>query len=190
MKKRSNLPEPPRPAPAEVQPQPRPTTFARVRLIIAAVLLAGWLGWLAFLAATVTHPIVLSRAQFLVSTLDVIADVQEVDGHASPDVVVKEVHWPTSGAEAVVGKTISVTNLSQRLGDKVSWSFPQGWRGPGEYILPLVADGDHYRVALIPPSPGYDAGVEIFSPPHIYPVTPETRHQLDTMPKPEPSSQP
>ena len=40
-----------------------------LRLALAALLFAGWIGYLAWLAATSTHPIVLARPQFLVADI-------------------------------------------------------------------------------------------------------------------------
>jgi hypothetical protein len=45
------------------------------RLAVSAVLFVGWISYLAYLAATTTEPMVLSRPQFLVADLYVIADV-------------------------------------------------------------------------------------------------------------------
>ena len=164
------------------KPNERPSLFARIRLIVAACLLLGWLGWLGYLAATV-RGVVLSRPQFLISTLDVIATVQQVDGHPGADVVVDEVHWPTHGEEALIGKTIAVTNLP-------TVTAAEGWRGPGKYILPLVTDGAAYRVASIPYSPGYaphtkdqNGNVIAIHQIRIYPLTADTRRQLDSIAK-------
>jgi len=43
-------------------------------------LFLAWISWLAYLAATTTHPLVLSRPQFLVTDLDVIAEVGGDEG--------------------------------------------------------------------------------------------------------------
>ena len=166
------------------EPPPRPGTAAKVRLGVAAFLLFSWLSWLAYLAITATRPIVLSRPQFLVSTLDVIADLGEADGHANSEVKIYQVHWPPSGQAGLVDKTITVTNLS-RSSATGGWTFPDGWKGPGQYILPLVVNGDNYRVAAVPLSPGYEPAHPQDLPPRIYPVTPETLHQLEEIPKPD-----
>jgi hypothetical protein len=147
---------------------------ARVRLWIAAALFAGWIGWLAYLAATTTHPVVLSRPQFLVSTLDVIADVHAANGHPAEEVTVREVHWPPNGREKLVGEQIRVIDLPRC----------EGWDGAGSYILPLVRDGDAYRVASTPPSPGYNPLTDD-APQRIYKVMDETLHQLEAIHKPE-----
>jgi hypothetical protein len=150
--------------------------FARARLWVASLAFAAWVGWLGYQAWSRgrDYP-VLSHSQFLVSTLDVIGDVMAMpDGAPDPTVTVREVHWP-GGTTEMVGKTITVTNLSS--------SF--GYRGPGEYILPLVRGeaADEYRVAGLPRSPGFDT---FASPPHIvYPVMPITRQQLEAIPKPQ-----
>jgi hypothetical protein len=144
-------------------------------LIVTAVLFAAWLGWLTYLAATTSHPIVLSRAQLLVSTIDVIADVPGKDGRPADRTTVIEVHWPTYGPEQkLVGKTIRVVNLPD-------CEFK--WTGPGRYILPLVKDGDAFRVAAIPPSPGFDTDIQ-GQQARIYPLSPQTLEQLETIHKP------
>jgi hypothetical protein len=147
-------------------------TGARFRLAIAAVLFLGWLGWLAYLAFTTTRPVVLSRPQLLVSTLDVIAQVSSRDSAPDPDVVVEEVHWPPSRQAELVGHALTVTNLAAC----------QGWTGPGIYILPLVSDGAAYQVAGIPPSPGF-IPARADDRPRIYPKTPETVAQLEEIHK-------
>jgi hypothetical protein len=141
----------------------------RMRLMIAALLFCGWIGWLAYLAVTATHPIVLSRPQLLVSTLDVIAAVGGDDQKPESTVTVQEVHWPPGNRN--IPEKITITNLSRS----------EGWQGPGDYILPLVKNGDHYHVSGIPPSPGYPGSDQ----PRIYRANAETRHQLDAIKKPE-----
>jgi hypothetical protein len=116
---------------------------ARIRVLIAALAFAGWIAWLGYLAATALQPIVLSRPQLLVSTLDVIAEVGGDPQKPDSTVIIKKVHWPPKDLK--LPDKITVNNLAHC----------EGWKGPGEYILPLVQDGDHYRVIGIPPSPGY-----------------------------------
>jgi hypothetical protein len=145
---------------------------AMVRLALAAAAFVAWLGYLAFLALTTSRPIVLSRPQFLVSSLDVIAEVEEADGRPGPVVIVREVHFPADRTE-FVDQPLTVRNLP-------GLTSAQGWTGPGLYILPLVAVGKDYEVAPLPPSPGFNAGQ-----PRIYPLTPHTRGQLAQVPKPQ-----
>jgi hypothetical protein len=132
--------------------------------VVAVALFAAWLGYLAYLAATTRNPIVLSRPQFLVANLIVVAQVDRVDGQP-PAVTVRQVSWP-EGDKAPVrpGEQITVTNLSEC----------SGWNKPGEYILALMSDKASYQLAPTPPSPGYHAGGR----PPIYPATPETLAQL------------
>jgi hypothetical protein len=141
-----------------------------VRLVVAAALFLAWLGWLSFLVLTASHPIVLSRPQFLVSSLDLTAHVDQISG-AEPRVTVQEVRWPgDERARALEGKTIPVGNLAE----------VDGWTGPGEYILPLMTDWQgHYTVTGTPPSPGFPR----VGKPRIYPVTPETLAQLNAIVK-------
>jgi hypothetical protein len=54
------------------------------------------------------------------------------------------------------------------------------------YIVPLIPDGkDTYRVAPLPRSPGFLGPSGRTGRPRIYPVTPQTRMQLDSIQKPQ-----
>lgn len=154
--------------------------FATVRFAFALAIFIAWLGWLLNLALTTARPIVLCEPQFLVSSLDVLAQVDSVNGG---EVMVKEVHFPPAESDKLVGKKIKVTNLDQCKDD---------WQGSEYlYILPLVADGkDAYRVAPLPRSPGFAGPGSKAGRPHIYPVTEETRKQLDRIQKPQASAPP
>jgi hypothetical protein len=95
-------------------------------LAVAAGLFAAWIGYLAFLALTASHPTVLSRPQFLVADLWVIA---EVDGPEGP-VTVREVVYAAPPVRATApkeGVPIEVKDLAECKKD---------WTGRGRYILP------------------------------------------------------
>ena len=149
---------------------------------MAAGLFVAWIGFLALLAATATQPIVLSRPQFLVSELDVIAQVEQGKDGPDPEVTVNEVRWPAHASpsppegeggvrgaqkemENLAGKKITVLNIKQC----------DGWQGPGSYILPLRKKDDQFLVASPPMSPGFEP---MKSRPRIYRATPETLRQL------------
>jgi hypothetical protein len=151
---------------------------AKQRLLLVVVLAAlflSWIGYLAFLAFTSRHPIVLSRPQFLAADLDVVA---VVDGLDKP-VEVREVLSPQKPeAEALVGRSIAVTNLKTCQAD---------WKGSGLYILPLVVkkngEEEKFEVAVASQRmPGYDPamnqGQQSMRMPRIYPATAETRAQV------------
>jgi hypothetical protein len=149
-------------------------TAARLRLLIAFLVFAGWVGWLAFQSLTEVKAPVLSRAQLLISTHDVIGLVQaDPDGRPATRVEVQEVHWPTDGGGLKAGDSIEVANLPDSTGFGLA----------GLYILPLVAGvkAGEYRIAGLPPSPGFDRVGQL---PHmIYALSPQTRKQLDAIPK-------
>src|SRR5437870_5516115 len=112
--------------------------FAVLRLVLASVLFAGWIGWLVYLAATKSRPIVLSRPQLLVSDLDVIAQVDD----PTQKVVIEEVYaWRGQEDPPAVGATLDVANLDKchrvPRDDESDNDVPRDWRGPGLYILPL-----------------------------------------------------
>jgi hypothetical protein len=144
---------------------------ARWRFVLTLILFLAWLGWLAYLAATTTHPTVLSRPQFMISTLDVIARLEGDNNRPENTVTIVEVHWPPGEKDALRDKSITVTNFARC----------EGWEGPGEYILPLVRDGSAYQVARTPASPGYLRPHDF----RIYRRTPQTMKQLELIVKPE-----
>jgi hypothetical protein len=161
-----------------------------VWLAATAVLFFAWIGWLGFQVAH--RPLVLARAPFLVADVNVIAYVKDLRG----PVKVEEVAWAKDPADKdLEGAEITVTNLPRCQAD---------WRGPGEYILPLLKTGaGTYEVAdatglteaekkewmehggMPSRSPGYVPDVDprtgATAPPHIYPLTEETRAQLRAM---------
>jgi hypothetical protein len=150
---------------------------ATLRLTLAALLFAAWIGWLVYLVYSMTsslptgatRPVVLSRPQFLVSSLDVSADVPKIDADPA-EVIIREVFWPTKEAQDLIGKHIKVSHLPECRED---------WLGPGEYILPLEPFGEKgYQVVPLPRSPGFPSGR-----PRIYPSTPQTRRQLQAIRK-------
>jgi len=149
-------------------------TAARLRLLIAFLVFGAWVAWLGFQSLTETKDPVLSRAQLLISKIDVIGALKsDSDGKPSPTVVVQEVHWPRDGGGLKSGDSVTVADLSESTG------FAQS----GLNILPLLPGEKpgEYRVAGLPPSPGFDTFGH--SPRFIYPLTPGTRRQLDAVPK-------
>src|SRR5947208_6269522 len=106
--------------------------WAVVRLVVASVLFAGWIGWLVYLAMTQSQPIVLSRPQLLVSDLDVIARVDD----PGKKVVVEEVYaWHGKKPSITEGDSIDVGNLDRcrRLphDNEADADVPLDWKGPG-----------------------------------------------------------
>jgi hypothetical protein len=140
-------------------------------LAVAAGLFAVWIGYLAYLALTASHPIVLSRPQFLMADLWVVADVEGPEG----PVAVSEVVYaapPVRATAPKVGAVIQVDNLAD---------CKRYWTGRGKYILPLAADDKGYRVPAVPRSPGYPPSSQHGPECLIYPDTPETHGQLSAM---------
>src|SRR4051794_33783367 len=119
--------------------------LAKIRLVAVIALLMAWLGYLAYQALAIGRFPVVSHAQILVSTLDVIADVQAGDeGKPLTRVRVQEVRWPED-QQNLSGQMIDVTNLSD--------ASVKGFVGAGRYLVPLVnGEGGTYRVAVLPPS--------------------------------------
>jgi hypothetical protein len=161
-------------------------TSAKLRLGLAIIAFGVWMGWLIRLAVTANQsawpestpdkglrnkPIVLSRPQFLISNLDVVADVKKLNQEVS----ILEVLWPASEAQKWQDKTARIANLQD---------CEDSWPGGGAYIVPLMKGiDDRLRVAPLPRSPGSPGrreskdGQVTIEPVRIYPATPETRRQ-------------
>ena len=148
---------------------------AVVRLLVAALLFAGWVGYLVYLVVT-TAPLVLSRPQILVSDLDVVAEVKSTS--AKDPVKIVTVLYPDS-EKGLEGKEITVTNLDQckplPRADQKEVEVRPDYSGPGQYLLPLrkVGDGPDYEVVPTPASPGYPPNGLRLGPPRIYPLLSE-----------------
>ena len=144
-------------------------TGARIRLVVAAALFLGWIGWLGYAVSQKGRSPVLSRAQLTAATHLVVADVAaDAEGLPAPAVKVVEV---LKGDGPAKGGTIEVMRLASAMPPGAA-----GFPGPGQYLLPLVGDGKTYRVAGLPRSPGYEATTP--ERPQIYVWDDETRAQL------------
>ncbi len=157
------------------QESPELVTRQKRLAILAAGLFLAWIGWLAYLAITAARPVVLSRPQFLVSDLDVIAQVEETKTGPNQKATVKEVYWPLRDRPISVDQTILVTNLEACT----------GWQGPGRYILALHHGTEGNEVVAPGKSPGFPPASPEFGQtvarPRIYPVTDETIRQLEAI---------
>lgn len=132
----------------------------KARLAISALLFLGWLGFLLYLVVD-SRTVILSRPQFLVAQVIVVADLGAGPGPA----VVEEVLWPADRAnERLVNQPIRIAGIAG-LADK------QGYGGPGKYLLPLMKTmTGSYQIAPLP-GPAPEA--------RIYAWTPRLREQVD-----------
>lgn len=135
-------------------------TFPKARLVVSALLFVSWIGFLAFLVARTRDPVILSRPQFLVSHLHVLAKVQEKEGRPDPLISVEKVLWSADAADQkLAGTTATLVGLED-------CGARQGWRGAGTYLIALSRDKGSLVVTPIPRSPGYEpqyASVELLS---------------------------
>lgn len=170
------------------------------RLLVTAALFLVWLGYLGYLVLCRPHtpgglrgafngrPLTLSRPQFLVSAVDVIAQIDNENGE---DVVVKEVLYPREKAPVQAGDRIKVTNIAQcrALRDPMEKDreMPPDFTGPGEYLLALQPDPKDdktFEVTPTPSSPGYPPQHSGVGPPRLYPATPEMQAEYRQISKP------
>lgn len=155
-------------------------SFARLRLIFAALLFLGWLGWLGYAVSQKGSVQIVSRAQAAGAPHWVVGEVTiGADGLPNPAVNVKEV----LKGEAVNG-TIEVRNLR---GSMTPLKQAHGTRSPvaGTYLLFLERTGERqYRIAGLPRSPGYQAqdmdSAADRAVPVIYPWNEEVKKQISS----------
>ena len=175
---------------------PRRTSPAqRGFLIITAVLLVGWLGWLSYTALTKSRAPTVSRAQAAGASVFIVAEVTAADpnresllrrstgiggqnltvlkGQSDKPGFLVTVKDRLSPKGAVAGDEIGVSNLPSCA----------GYTGPGEYLLLLNRDGEAtidgkpaYIVVGQQRSPGAD--LDGVGPPMIYPWTNKTGGDL------------
>jgi len=159
-----------------------------LRFALACLLFAGWMGYLIHLAVTAAHTVVVSRPQVLVADFVVAAQVDSLDGPVTvKEVVLAHVNEKVPSP----GDDIKVSNLREckrlpRDGEDPK-DVPLDWTGPGVYLLPLKVTGqgggDTYKVAEVPPSPGFPPRreVPVQPPPRIYSRTDDAVRQVRSM---------
>jgi len=152
--------------------------LARLKLVAAALVFAGWLTWLGIAVARKGTVQPVSRAQLAAATYLVVADVKAGDdGQPLPTVAVREVLQAPAGDRP--GGEIEVEKLRSAV-TPLPVAGESRTPPPGEYLIPLVrTERGTYRVAGLPASPGYPA----VSPerPRVYPWTADVRAQLRAM---------
>ena len=152
-------------------------TFARIRLVVAAALFLGWLGYLGYAVSRKGTVQIVSRAQLTAASVLVVAKIE-----SSPDgtpsslaTVVQVLGDPTdkpSGAIEVLNLPSAATPLPVVGESRVPPA--------GEYLIPLVKAGEKaYRIAGLPKSPGLEAVTP--DRPLVYPWADDVRAQLRTL---------
>ncbi len=134
--------------------------FPKVRLVVSALLLAVWLGYLLFLVVGSRDPIVLSRPQLAEAELCVLATIDEAGQARATQIL-----WPEHDSRDASALTLDLRTPIAEI---------KYYRGPGVYLLPLTRDDGAYVVTPIPNLPGNaPIGQRL-----IYPASPETSAQL------------
>jgi hypothetical protein len=124
---------------------------ARVRLIVASVLLVAWLGYLGYLVLYERHPVVVSRSQVMASTHFVLANITlGPDGLPVTAVTVTQDLRPLGTA---ISGTIKVRNMKEaRIGGDKSFEDKV------PYLLMLTKTEDGFELTSPPQTPRGDSG--------------------------------
>jgi predicted membrane metal-binding protein len=126
---------------------------ARLRLILCAVLFFGWIGWLAYLAATKSNPIVVSRAQMIAASNFVLVDVQ-LDPETQQPLTKQTIAEDLRPGEKPLAGSINIVNLREA---RIAGAKSRLFTDEGRYLLPLIRLGeDRFELAPPPKSPGND----------------------------------
>lgn len=139
----------------------------RVRLVVAVLLFAGWIGWLTYTTLGKSRAPVVSRAQAAAAGHPVWAEVQAgPDGR--PDGRARVV-GPLTDRGPAAGAVIEVANLPAAA----------GFAGPGKYLLLLATDQapGRFRVVERQRSPGY----EWAGGPVVYPWSRDVESQANAL---------
>jgi hypothetical protein len=151
-------------------------TFARLKLVAAALALAAWLAWLAVAVANKGTVQIVSPAQLTDATHIVLATVTANDA-GEIRTKVKVIRTLRGPANDPVEDEIEVDRL-----DKAVTPLPvNGSRGiaPGDHAIALVRTPFGFRVAGLPRSPGFEGAQ--FDRPIVYPWTPDVKAQLKAL---------
>jgi hypothetical protein len=123
----------------------------RVGLIVTAILFVGWLGFLAYLAATKTDPVIVSRSQVMAATHFVLAEVKVDPATGEPErqvTVVRDLRPHGAPIDAVV----TVLNIKHARVAGPAGAF----QGKGPYLLPLTRTSEGYLLTPAPRAPGQE----------------------------------
>lgn len=148
-------------------------TFARIRLLVAALAFLGWMAWLAVTVWNKGTVQLVSTAQLTEATHVVVATVTTNDaGDAQPKVAVSKwlrspVGEPTPGEIEVAGLHKAVTPLPINDSRRI---------GKGEFVLLLVKTPLGFAIAGLPRSPGFEGATP--DQPVVYPWTEDVKIQL------------
>lgn len=139
-------------------------TAARVRMLAAAALFVGWMGWLGTAALTKYRGPVVSRAAAAAADAPLVADLVDGDeGQPAEGVVVADA-WNRFGPPA--GTKLDLPNLPDA----------HGYAGPGRYLLLARQTGPAgYELAVPGRGPGAEGGGRR---PVVYPWTPGVEAQV------------
>lgn len=148
-------------------------TFARLKLVLAALALVAWLAWLAVAVANKGTVQIVSTAQLTDASHVVVATVTADEaGNALPKVTITQVI--RAPANDPIAGEIEIERL-----DKAVTPLPvNGSRriAAGEYVLPLVKTPFGFRIAGLPRSPGFEGA--ILDQPIVYPWAEDVKIQL------------
>ncbi len=148
-------------------------SFARIRLIVAALLFFGWLAWLGVAVSQKGTVQIVSSAQLTAATHIVVGTVTlDASGRADPKVQIREV-FRSLDADKIQG-VITIERV-----DKCVTPLPvNGSRdlAAGDYLFLLIKDGTTFRVAGLPRSPGVEASTP--ERPIAYPWSDDVKAQL------------
>jgi hypothetical protein len=153
---------------------------AKLRLVVAACLFLGWIGWLAYLVIISRDEIILSEPQFLLADLWVLADVREKDDAPAAEVTLSKVIWPAKPDPDPGLGPLTISGLPEITAD-------EGWEGPGRYVLPLTREKRGtslvYRVTFLPPRLAFASQqpVQGAGKPRIYFAGPEVVEQVNDL---------
>lgn len=128
----------------------------KLRLGLAAVLFAAWLGWLGYAALAKYRGPVVSHSQAAAATLAVVADVPDGDGPRAVEV-----------KEVIAGEKADGPVVVANLGSVT------GYDGAGTYLLLLEKRAAGYAVVGQLRSPGYETAGR----PAVYRWTPAVEAQ-------------
>ncbi len=151
-------------------------TFARLKLVAAALALAAWLAWLGYAVAHKGTVQIVSPAQLTDAThVVVLALTANESGDVRTVATVVRVlrgpeHDPIAGEIDVDRLDKAVTPLPVNGSRRVA---------AGEHLVPLVKTPFGYRIAGLPRSPGFEGATLEF--PVVYPWTDDVKAQLRTL---------
>ena len=146
---------------------------AKVRLIVAAILFFGWIGWLGYLAINFSRPVVVSRSQMMLATQIIRVKITIENGVPTQCESQLLLGINAQNDRQIPSDTVPVEDIKDAL-----LPNQKPLTESGTYLVPVRQIAQSYRVVSPPNSPEREG---MRNRPIVYPDRPDVEARMRGM---------